>query len=130
MRLYTVHFRRFATRPERRLVLVKEGFSWPAFFLSGLWALWHRLWLVAALMFAGGLAVAGLGALFGLGPASAAALSLGYAAILGFVANDLRCWMLETQDYDFLGVASGANQDEAARRCLEAAPDITPVVLP
>ena len=46
--VYTVHMRRPALDPGTRLRLVKEGFSWPAFFFSFVWALWSRLWLVAA----------------------------------------------------------------------------------
>ncbi|MBI2584926.1 MAG: DUF2628 domain-containing protein, partial [Rhodospirillales bacterium] len=34
MRLYSVHLRRHGLDPDRDLVLVKEGFSWPAFLLS------------------------------------------------------------------------------------------------
>lgn len=34
-------------RPFGRLVAVKEGWCWPAFLYSGLWALYQRLWAVA-----------------------------------------------------------------------------------
>ena len=44
MRVYTVHMRRPALDPDADFRLVKEGFSWPAFFFSFLWALWSRLW--------------------------------------------------------------------------------------
>ncbi len=33
--------------PERGFVRVKTGFSWPAFFLGGLWAVAKGLWLAA-----------------------------------------------------------------------------------
>ena len=32
--------------PIDKMVPVKEGFCWPAFFFSLFWTLWHRLWLV------------------------------------------------------------------------------------
>lgn len=32
-------------------VLVRDGFSWLAFFFSPLWLLWHRLWIEALLAF-------------------------------------------------------------------------------
>ena len=51
MNVYTVHLRRHGLDPDRDLLVVKEGFSWPAFFLSFLWALWHRLWVPAAGVF-------------------------------------------------------------------------------
>ncbi len=36
--------------PERGMVRVKTGFSWPAFFFGTLWAVAKRLWLVALAM--------------------------------------------------------------------------------
>ena len=47
MRLYSVHLRRHGLDPDRDIVLVKEGFSWPALLFSFLWALRHQLWLAA-----------------------------------------------------------------------------------
>ena len=44
MKIYSVHDRPGSLAPDRDVVLVKEGFCWPAFFLTALWALWHRLW--------------------------------------------------------------------------------------
>ena len=63
--------------PDRGFVRVKSGFSWPAFFFGGMWAVAKGLWLAALAMFAldaviwfcsgyaqargdGGLAIAGL----------------------------------------------------------------------
>ena len=41
MRVYTVHIADGPTGPAvADAVLVKEGFSWPGFFFSALWALW------------------------------------------------------------------------------------------
>lgn len=40
-----------AGSPER-LVFVRDGFHWLAFFLPVIWLLWHRLWIEAALTFA------------------------------------------------------------------------------
>ena len=36
--------------PERGFVRVKTGFSWPAFFFGGIWAIVKGLWLVAVAM--------------------------------------------------------------------------------
>ena len=33
------HIRHSGLDPDRDVVLVKEGFSWPAFFFSGFWGL-------------------------------------------------------------------------------------------
>ena len=36
----------------RSTVVVKDGFSWAAFFLSWIWLFWHRLWLVGVVALA------------------------------------------------------------------------------
>ncbi|MBI4365233.1 MAG: DUF2628 domain-containing protein, partial [Deltaproteobacteria bacterium] len=77
MRLYSVHLRRHGLDPDRDLVLVKEGFSWPAFLLSFLWALWQRLWLAAAVIAAAHVVLSITVILLGADPVSEIALSLG-----------------------------------------------------
>ncbi len=41
--------RRFTgfSRAGREIQVVKQGWSWPAFFFNVLWALWHRMWFLA-----------------------------------------------------------------------------------
>ena len=34
-----------------RVAFVPEGFSWGALMFGLLWALWHRMWVVALLLF-------------------------------------------------------------------------------
>ncbi len=122
MRLYSVHLRRHGLDPDRDIVLVKEGFSWPAFFLSFLWALWHRLWLAAAAIF---LAVTTLNAaIYWLRPdvLSQAVLSLGLGVIVGYLGNDLRRRNLTSQGFAFAGAVSGEDPDKALRRYLDNEP--------
>jgi len=122
MRLYAVHLRRHGLDPDRDVVLVKEGFSWPAFFLSFVWALWHRLWLAAAL-------IALAQALVGLGvylahpdPVSQIVLSLGLAAIVGYLAAEIRQTKLARQGFAFAGVVGGEDADQAYQRFLDGEP--------
>ena len=122
MGLYTVHLRRHALDPDRDLVLVKEGFSWPAFLFSVLWALWHRLWLEAVIV---ALAEAAAGAAlvgFGADEASQAAVSLALALVLGYVANDLRRSKLGRRGFVEAAVVQGRGRDEAERRFLGGVP--------
>lgn len=42
MRSFTVF-----SRPGGDIEVVKQGWSWPAFVFNVLWALWHRMWLLA-----------------------------------------------------------------------------------
>ena len=89
MQVYTVHYRPGPGSLDPDLVLIKEGFCWPAFLLNALWALWHRLW-IAAIVFLGAGALLELGSsFFELDPASGLACSLGLGVMIGFVANRL-----------------------------------------
>ena len=122
MNLYAVHLRRHGLDPDRDVVLVKEGFSWPAFFLSFLWALWNRLWLVAAGFLAAQALVSLAIYLFRPDLLSQVVLSLGVAVIFGLVANDLRQKKLSDQGFVLAAVASGKDSDTAYRRFLDHKP--------
>ncbi len=122
MRLYSVHLRRHGLDPDRDIVLVKEGFSWPALIFSFLWALRHRLWLAALAIF---LAVTTLNvAIYWLRPdwMSQAVLSLGLGVIVGYLGNDLRRRKLTRQGFAFAAVVSGGDPDKALRRYLDSEP--------
>ncbi len=122
MRHYTVHLRRHGLDPDRDLVLVKEGFSWPAFFFSVLWALWHRLWLVAGLFFLVQVAVSLVLAVWKPDPVSASAVSVGAALIVAYVANDLRRWTLGRRGFVETAVVAADGRDGAERRFLDDEP--------
>lgn len=123
MRIYTVHYRPAAADDD--LVLVKEGFCWPAFLFTTLWALWHRLWVVALGLAAVTAGIGVGGALLGLGPIADAALSLGATLLVGFVANDLRRWTLMRRGFSDEGVVVGDGEDSALRRFLAHTPALT-----
>ena len=119
MRFYTIHVARRPWAPESALDdarAVKDGFSWPAFFFSFVWALWRRLWLLAALIFgvefATGLAADGLG----LNVVTETALSLGIALIVGWVANDLVRRDLERRGLTEAGVVMAQSAEDAIER--------------
>ena len=124
MKVYTVHLRRHGLDPERDIVLVAEGFSWPAFILSLVWALWNRMWWVALGLAVVSVAVNGIVWMLGVDQMTAYALSLGVAALTGLLANDLRRWTLEREGFNDCGVVSGGTPDEALARFLEGAPEI------
>ncbi|HJN22963.1 MAG TPA: DUF2628 domain-containing protein [Rhodospirillales bacterium] len=122
MRFYTAHLRYEATGSN--LLLVKEGFCWPAFFFSVFWALWRRLWLVALVLFA---LQAGLG--WGmrempLSPLGQSAVSFALALVFGIFANDLRRWTYGRRGYLLVDVVGGGDLEEAERRLLDEKPDL------
>ena len=105
MRVFTVHLRRHGLDVDRDLAFVKEGFCWPAFLLSFLWALWHRLWIVAIAILCVEAALSwGLAALSP-DPVSRAAVSLGVAVIIGTLAQ--RCAALDPRPAGIRGRRRG-----------------------
>lgn len=122
MRLYTVHLRRHGPDADSDFVLIKEGFCWPAFFLGPLWALWHRLWLAALVLLVANLALSGVGMALHLDGLSQGAVSVGFAAIVGFVANDLRRRGLERRHFTLAAVVAAAGREAAERRFLDGEP--------
>jgi hypothetical protein len=112
-----------ARDPEERaetLVFVKDGFSWPALFVPGLWLLYQRMWLELALFVA----------LFALlswvfGPSDQAQTLLGLLSValivlFAFEANDLRAAALERQGYAQVGTAIGDGHDAAELAFLQS----------
>ncbi len=124
MKVYTVHMRRHGLDLDRDLVLVAEGFSWGAFFLSLFWALWNRLWWVALALVVLSVALDGLIWLIGADPATATLMGFALAALTGMLANDLRRWSLGLQGFADCGVVVGQNADAALARFLDASPDL------
>ncbi|MEO5335465.1 MAG: DUF2628 domain-containing protein [Magnetospirillum sp. WYHS-4] len=116
MQLFTVHLEPRAGT----LAVIKEGFSWPAFLFLPAWALWHGMW-------ATGVAIATLIAAITLVPVGLdgqALLSLGLAALLGSVANDLLRHMLERRGWRFAAVVAGRNREAAEFRFLDQHPEL------
>jgi hypothetical protein len=120
MRTYTIHIpRRPWASPSTAIAdtrAVKDGFCWPAFFFSFVWALWHRMWIVAAIIFVVELGVGFAIDFAALDGVTEAAISLGIALIVGWVANDLRRYELEKTDLSEGGVVLAATGEDAIKR--------------
>jgi hypothetical protein len=124
MRVYTVHLRRQGLDPDRDIMLVKDGFCWPALLFSVLWALWCRLWWVAVGLLVLEVSLSGAVALLGLDPFSEVAISVGFAVVVGFVANDLKRWMLRRQGFAEVAVVLADDRDAAERRFYDHNPEL------
>ena len=116
MRIYTIHLPPRFGPADADPVIVKEGFNWAAAIFTVPWALWHRMWLAAIGLLATSAAIGAGAALLGLGPVSRAALTLGYAVLVGFHANDWRRWSLGRRDYEDAGIVAAPRVDAALRR--------------
>ncbi|MBK8909359.1 MAG: DUF2628 domain-containing protein [Rhodospirillales bacterium] len=124
MRIYTVHLRREGLDPDRDIVLVKEGFNWPALFFSLLWALWHGLWLVALGLVLAEVILGATMRVLGAGPWIETAISTGVAVIFAFIANDLHRWTLKRRGFVEAGVIAGSNRHSAEVRLFDRNPDL------
>jgi Protein of unknown function (DUF2628) len=113
-----------ALDPEERaeaLVFVKEGFSWPALLVPGLWLLYQRMWLELVLFVA---LFAVLGWVFDPSDDQTQTLfgwlSVALIVLFAFEANDLRGAALERQGYMQVGTAIGAVCDAAELAFLQS----------
>jgi len=128
LRVYTVH-----RRGPAELELIKEGFCWPAFLFGPLWLAWKHEWLGLLAWLGAALVVCGAAAL-ALNEPSQAAVDLGFAALVGFGANDWRRWRLERAGWRLVDLVSARSLRGAEDRLLEegrlAAAPIPPPPVP
>ena len=114
MRYFSVHAPDDEPDSGERYRFVKDGFSWPAFFVPVLWILWHRLWLTLVWYIVFVLVVAWTGRLVSDGAAGWVAL-LG-TVLLAFEANNIRRLSLEGRGWHEIGSSFGRNMEEAEVR--------------
>ena len=124
MKVYTVHYRQEASGSLIGLgedaILVKEGFSWPAFLVPLIWLAYKRMWIVLAFYVA---AAAGLTLLEQGEVVAESALFVGNLAlnlILGLEGNDIYRWSLQRRRYREHAVVVGQNLVSAEQRYFEA----------
>lgn len=116
MRIYMVHLAGNTSASDAEPVLVKEGFSYLAFLFSGFWALWHRMWLVAATIFSIWIILGVIFELFHVSQVFQITVTLAASIIIGFSANDWRSASLSRRGYNFSGLVAGTRSDAALRR--------------
>ena len=99
-------------KPER-VVFVAEGFSWAALAFTFLWALWQRMWVVAAVLFAFTSLITVASNIGLLGSGLAAVLQFGIALLFAFEARALRVASLERAGYRRNGLIQASNSEAA-----------------
>ena len=124
MRVYTIHHDPIDVGPESEFVVVKEGFCWPAFVFTALWALWHRMWLVFVLLLVAGVALELALALLGADDVASLAIGLGYALFVGYGANDWRRWTLARRGKALMGIVAAADTEAALYRYVDRNPGL------
>lgn len=124
MRVYTAHMRRSADARANDLRLIKEGFSWPAFLFTVLWAVWCRLWGVAvALVLLEIVLALGL-AWLDSGPITETIAMVAVSLLLGLYGNDLKRWYARRQGYLPVAVVTAPDADAATQRLFDREPNL------
>lgn len=96
-----------------RVAFVSEGFSYAAFLFTVLWALWRRMWVVAALLLALTVALTVATDLELLGPGLATLIHLGVAVLFGFEARALQVTSLERVGFRRAGLIQATSREAA-----------------
>ncbi len=116
MKTYTVHHRSDTPagilEDAEEAVFVKEGFSWPALFVPFVWALYNRMWIVATLILALGLALNGLAHWLKLAGGITFAISLLLNFLIALEANELQRWSLERKGSGLVGLVTGSSRND------------------
>jgi hypothetical protein len=109
MRVYTVQ----KPPADSNAVVLKEGFSWWAFFFGPLWFLWHGMWASAILVVLLFYGVSYLTDYLNVVPPLAAVPALGLNVLVGLNARDWRRMVLTRRGYRFAGVVVADSQEQA-----------------
>ncbi|MDX2074146.1 MAG: DUF2628 domain-containing protein [Alphaproteobacteria bacterium] len=116
LKLYTVHTKPGSDHSLTKPVFLREGFNWPAFLFTFLWALYERLWLLALVILAANFAIAA-GLRTGLiDQMSGTIILLALQVIVGFSGNDALRKRMRKQGYIFQDIASGDSLLRAEQR--------------
>ncbi len=105
-------------------VFLPDGFSLGAFAFTWVWALWNRMWIVAAIA----LAVTTAAAL--LPPVPQVLLALGVNLLMGLHGNDLLGWSLARRGLSEVGLSHGGTLEEAELRFYADGMKPAPVAAP
>ena len=124
MRIYTVHHRQEASGSLTGLgddaVLVKEGFSWPAFFIPLFWLIYKRMWIVLVFYVAATITLALLADIALLPDGAVLVGNLAVNLILGLEGNDLYRWTLARRRYREQAAVVGRDLIAAEQRYFQA----------
>ncbi|MXQ11851.1 DUF2628 domain-containing protein [Microvirga makkahensis] len=117
MTTYTLHLPRDARPGDPAALeeaeLVKDAFSWGAFFFTFLWFFVHRLWLAGLAVLTLVFAFGGLLQMLNVHDAAGTVAALLLQVLIGLEANSLRRWTLSRRGLALADVVTAADRDEA-----------------
>jgi hypothetical protein len=120
MKTYTLHLPADGQEGDpkalERAELVKDGFTWSAFFFTFLWFFYHRLWLAGIAVLVALLAVGFLFGVLRVPPFQATLAQFLIQILIGLEASSLRRWTLARRGRPAVDVVTASNIDEAATK--------------
>jgi hypothetical protein len=122
MKTYTVHVPPGSEPGDPEAIeearLVKDGFSFSAFFFTALYFAVKGFWLVALLVLVALAALLGILAALKVGPGAAFAAEVLFSLLVGLEAGSLQRWALERRRWVMADVVSATRRDEAEEKAL------------
>ena len=116
MKTYSVQTLPWSSASDADVVLITEGFSWPALIFGPFWALWHGMWRTTIVLVVIAGAVGGIGALTDVAPNVISVALFLVQFGLGLWGNDLRRAALARHGYVERAVVAGRTETEAEHR--------------
>jgi hypothetical protein len=115
MAAFTVHIPNAASVPvaPEKIIFLRDGFSWSAFFLGPLWLIWRRAWLAALLWTLALVVIALASARLGLPKGVASTMGFVLAVLLGFEGSRFVAWSLARKGYSESAVVIADDIDDA-----------------
>lgn len=111
MKLYNILIKKDSAKKIEDVVLIKEGFSWLAFFFSGLWFLYHKMWKEFLVIIAINIAFFFLGKL--ISDFDKVLFESAFVFVIALNANYWLCEHLKKKHYEAAGLILGHNHVEA-----------------
>ncbi len=110
MHIYSVYGEAKDSNNLQKIVIIKEGFSWPAFCFSIFWIVYSAHWLVSCgVLFSVILTVIYLK----VDVIEMISSYLWFSIFLGIFANDMQRWFLEKKNFQLLDLIFCKNKDSA-----------------
>lgn len=97
-------------------LFIEENFSLTSFIFQGLWLLYHRLWIPAAIFVAINIVLSSLLNMHLINQASFYLFHLGMALCIAHFSNAWYVDKLRKKDYEFIGVIAARNIESAKLR--------------
>lgn len=119
MKFYAIYMKTQSEQPLETIDCVCARFSFMAGVFQGFWALYQRMWVVAALLFALEALMAFAKIQGVMGEVSLAVINLALLAYVGFSASDWREASLKRKGFQLMDVVVARNEMEAQQRYLD-----------